>query len=107
MSQLIVLKYVDKGKEKEVRILDKAISKWKDITYLVYPESGSSKIIALESQYKEHRECLRQVLAEGFLENKPEKYSQDWNGLIVLLKDVQLIPLAEEVEHALPLLSLP
>ena len=103
MGQLIVLNYVDEGEEKEIRIIDEAVSKWKEIGYLTYPES--SKVTALEKQYTDQYDCLRQVFVEGFIENKPKKYSQDWNGLIKLLKDVRLVTLAERVEHALPSLS--
>ena len=40
---------------------------------------------------------------QGFIENKPEDYSQDWRGLIELLDDVDLKALAEKVKHALQL----
>ena len=105
MRQLIVLKYVDKGEEKRIHILDEAVSKWKEIGYLVYPDSDRNKVSTLERQYKEHNECLQQIFREGFLDNKPENYSQDWNGLIDLLNDVKLTPLAKKVEHALTILS--
>ena len=41
-------------------------------------------------------ECKRSLNTK-----KPEDYSQDWDGVIELLDDVDLQTLAEDVKHAL------
>ena len=91
LSQLVVLK--PRSGEK-LRIIDSAKHKWKEITSLIC--SDTNKISTLEKQDSD--DCLRQVLINCFLENKPQNYSQDWNGLIELLDDVGLQVLADDVK---------
>ena len=98
LSQLVVLK--PRSGEK-LRIIDSAKHKWKEITSLIC--SDTNKISALQKQDKD--DCLRQVLIECFLENKPQNYSQDWNGLIELLDDVGLQVLAYDVKKCLLAIS--
>ena len=81
-----------------IRIISEASCKWKNIACLIFRDC--SKMTSLEEKYKDPSECLRETLIEGFIKNKPVKYSQDWNGLIELLKDVELENLAKKVEDA-------
>ena len=83
-----------------MRIIDGAKHKWKEITSLIC--SDTNKISTLEKQCNNILDdCLRQVLIECFIENKPQDYSQDWKGLIEVLDDVGLQALAEEVKNFL------
>ena len=80
-----------------MRIIDSAKHKWKDITSLI--SDDTNKISTLEKQYNsDPTECLRYVLIECFIENKPKGYSRDWNGLIEVLDDVGLMSLADDVK---------
>ena len=95
LSQLVVLKQSGS----KLRIIDSAKHKWKEITSLIC--SDANKISILEKQYNSLDDCLRQVLIECFIENKPQNYSQDWSGLIEVLDDVGLQALAKDVEKFL------
>ena len=55
----------------------------------------------LEKNYRDHRDCLRQVFFDHFIENKPQRYSQDWNGLFELLDDVGFLILTHKLKSAL------
>ena len=103
LSELLVLKYTDKGEKQElkkVRIIDKASHKWKEIASLICNDANVTTV--LEQKYQNNsNECLRQVFIQYFIENKPQNYTQDWSGLIELLDDINLKTVAEEIEHAL------
>ena len=81
-----------------MRIIEKASHKWKPIADLICSHNRAS---ALEQQYKDPRERLSEVLRENFIEKEPECYSQDWNGLLEILEDVDLGALKEDVQYAL------
>lgn len=98
-SELMILKYEDKGEIKRVRIINKASPKWKDIAMLICDDA--SEISILEQRYQnDPKECLRQLFIHNFIDQKPQNYTQDWSGLIELLKDVELEAVANEVEQA-------
>ena len=40
------------------------------------------------------------MFIENFINKKPQRYSQDWKGLIELLDDVRLETLAKKVKDA-------
>ena len=103
MSELQLLKYTVEGKEKIIRIIDCACCKWKEIATFIFDDV--SKVRVIEHDHKDAKQCLRQTFIEGFIDNKPKNYSRDWQGLIILLKDVELEVLAEEVQSAIILLS--
>ena len=100
LANLVHLKYKeDDGMVKRLRIITEASHKWKNIASLI---SDSITISAVELQYRSDPEdCLRRILYDYFIEQKPEDYSQDWRGLIELLEDADLTALAERVKHAL------
>ena len=95
LSRLVVLKQGDS----KLRIIDGAKHKWKEVTSLIC--SDANKISTLEKQYNSLDDCLRQILIECFIENKPQNYSQDWSGLIEVLDDVGLEALAKDVKKFL------
>ena len=101
LDDLIVLKYTQRGERKKIRILTEARHKWKDIASLI---CGDTNIISvLEQKYPnaDPYECLRHIVIENFISKKPQGYSQDWNGLIELLDDVDLGNLVEKIKYAL------
>ena len=97
LKELTALKYTEKGERKRVAIISKACHKWKDILSLICDDPNKSRTLNEQNP----SECLRQVFIDYLINKKPPDYSQDWNGLIDLLKDVELDALAKEVEHAL------
>ena len=101
LDELLILKYTDKkGKRERVRIVSEASHKWKTIAGLIC--EGANRIKVLEQKCSnDPEECLRQALIENFINKKPKKYTQDWNGLIELLEDVDLETLAGRVKNAL------
>ena len=102
IGDLQVLKFIDKndGQKKRLRIIDRASRKWKEITGLI--STNQNKADTLWEQCNNRpSDCLRQAFIDCFISNKPAKYSQDWNGIIELLEDVDESDLAGEVKHAI------
>ena len=100
LNDLIVLKYTDKGEKKKIRIISETSHKWKAIACLICDAPNKTTVVQ-ESCLNDPDECLRKVIFEDFISKKPKKYSQDWNGLIEMLEDVELQSLAEKVKAAL------
>ena len=100
LRELIVLKYDEEGETKRVSILNEASHKWKDVAGLICDDPNKTNTLEQQHPGRPY-DCLRQALIDDFLNVKPEGYSQDWNGLIELLKDVCLQVLAEKVKRAL------
>ena len=104
LSELMIFKYKDKGESNKLRIIHSASHKWKDVTNLICNDPNIYHV--LEQKHRgDPEECLREVFIRYFIDRKPLYYSQDWNGLIELLEDVDLETLAEEVKRALSLES--
>ena len=100
LDELVILKYKDKGEKKKIRIIADASHKWKMIASLICDDAN--RMIVLEQRcHSDPEECLRQTFIENFINKKPLKYSQNWDGLIELLGDVGLEKLAENVKHAI------
>ena len=98
---MLILKYKDEGEKRKLRIITDASHKWKNITNLICGDSINVTNI-LEQKFRgDPEECLKQALVDNFISKKPRGYSQDWNGLIELLDDVDLETLAENVKYAL------
>ena len=98
LDNLLILKYTDEGKRHKPRIINKASHKWKDIANLICCDVN---ILLKEKCYGDPNECLKQTFIDYFINKKPQGYTQDWNGLIELLDDVDLETFAEKVKHAL------
>ena len=102
LDELLLLKYKDKG-EKKLRIIKEASHKWKGIADLISDDTNITN--TLEGKYRGNdQECLKQIFIHYFINKKPRRYSNDWNGLIELLEDVDLERLSKEVKHALQIL---
>ena len=100
LEELLILKYTDKGKKQRVRIISEARHKWRDIANLICDDTNITSV--LEQTYRgDPSECLKQAFITGFISKKPQGYTQDWNGLIELLEDIDLEKLAENVKGAL------
>ena len=99
LDELLVLKYTDKGKRQKVRIVNEASHKWKAIASLICDDANRTAVLEQKCP-NDPEECLRQALIENFINKKPKKYTQDWNGLIELLDDVNLETLTERVKDA-------
>ena len=95
-----------KGKVNRVKVISEASHKWRNITSLICDDPNKPSVLEQRFQCSRPTDCLRQTLVENFIDKQPQKYSQDWNGLIELLKDVDLETLAKKVEHALSCLDL-
>jgi hypothetical protein len=100
VEELLILKYTNKGKKQKIRIISEARHKWRDVANLICDDTNITSV--LEQQYRgDPSECLKQAFITGFITKKPQGYTQDWNGLIELLDDVNLETLAENVKYAL------
>ena len=89
-----------KGEKKRVRIISEAGHKWKDIASLICDDANKVAVMQ-QACPADPNECLRQIFIDNFINKKPRKYSQDWNGIIELLDDVDLEALAKKVRYAL------
>ena len=100
LDELVILKYTDEGTRHKVRIINEASHKWKDIANLICNDVNVT--IKLEEKFRgDSNESLKRTLIDYFINKKPQRYNQNWNGLIELLEDVDLETLAEKVKHAL------
>lgn len=99
LSELEILRYTDDGEEKTIHITRSAACKWKEIAAVILGDPSKMNEIA-ENNNRKPADCLRQTFIDGFIRNKPKNYSRDWQGLIHLLKDVELEVLADEIQRA-------
>ena len=97
LDELLVLKYIDKGEQKKLRIISEACHKWKDIANLISSDANTVRVLE-QTHHNEPSECLKQTFINYFINKKPQRYSQDWNGLIELLDDVELEALANNIK---------
>jgi hypothetical protein len=100
IDELLMLKYTDKGKKHKIRIISEASHKWKFVADLICGDGNVTT--TLEQKCRgDPKECLRQTFVDYFINKKPQGYTQDWNGLVELLDNIELETLAENVRHAL------
>lgn len=97
---MLILKYIDKGKKKKIRIITEARHKWRDIANLICGDTNITSVLE-QTHHSDPSECLKQAFISYFIGKKPQGYTQDWNGLIELLDDVDLETLANNVKHAI------
>ena len=89
------------GKEHKVSIIAKASHKWKEIASQLSDDPNRATAVGLYCR-ESPEDCLRQLFVQDFFNKTPaNNYSQDWNGIIELLKNVEMETLAEEVREAL------
>ena len=80
------------------RIIDSVCHKWKTIATLLSKDKNTVEVLG-QRYSNDLSQCVRQVFQDCFIANKPAfgRYSQDWNGIIELLKDIEEEVLAEEM----------
>ena len=101
LNELLILKYMDIGEKKKLRIISEASHKWKNIANLICGDSNVTTVLE-QKCHDDPEECLKRTFIDNFISKKPQNYTQDWNGLIELLDDIGLETLAENVKQALP-----
>ena len=70
------------------------------IVSLICDDPNKTKVLE-EKYHSDSNECLRQIFIENFINKMPQRYSQNWSGLIELLDDVGLETLVEKIKCAL------
>lgn len=101
MSYLSVLHYLDReDKEHTLKIIKRIAADWEELALilgsdpkLIVSSYSGGKDIALR--------CCRDVLSEWFENNGADSYPLSWNGLIKVIRDMELIRVAAEIETAL------
>ena len=74
-------------------------SRWRDVGDLL--GVASSRLEGIHTQHMgEVKQCCRSVLLD-WLEMEEKSYPASWEGLLVLLKDMQLNNLAKKLNEAL------
>ena len=100
LEELLVLKYTNNGEQKKLRIVNEACHKWRDIANLICSDANIVRV--LEQTYHDNpSECLKRIFIDYFINKEPRGYSQDWNGVLELLDDIELKTLAKNVTSAL------
>ena len=87
------------GEKQRLNVIKRASHKWKMIAPLLSKDANIIEKVA-EKNRDNQDDCLRVVFVEHFLSNKPDKYTNDWNGLIELMEDVDEGDLAKEIREA-------
>ena len=106
LDELLILKYTDKGEKKKLRIIREAKHEWRNIANLICDDIHITTV--LERQHHgDAEECLKQIFIENFISKRPQRHTQNWNGLIELLDDVGLETLAKNIKHALKCTVIP
>ena len=86
------------GKKQKLNIISRASYRWRDIAQQLSDDPNLAS--RLEQKHHDPIECLRQVFIECFINKKPANYTNDWNGVIELLDDIDEENLSEEVRNA-------
>lgn len=103
IGNLQLLKWCNKHSEKmRTSIIDRVCHKWKIIATLVSPKNNTIEVLGQRYSNDPHQ-CVRKVFQDYFISNKPAfgRYSQDWDGIIELLNDIEEEALSEEVRECL------
>ena len=84
----------------QTSIIDRVCHKWKTIATLVSPKNNTIEVLG-QRYSNDPYQCVQKVFQDCFISNKPAfgRYSQDWDGIIELLKDIEEEALSEEVRE--------
>ena len=84
----------------QTMIIDRVCHKWKTIATLISKKNNTIAVLS-QRHHNDPSQCVRQVFQDCFISNKPAfgRYSQDWDGIIELLKDIEEEALSEEVRE--------
>ena len=101
VGELGLLKYTKDGKKHKLNIIKRASHRWRDVAGRLSDDPNRANAVGQNCQERPE-DCLRQLLVEDFINKKPaNNYTQDWNGIIELLDDIEEESLAEEVKECL------
>ena len=102
IGDLHVLKRCDKsGKTMQtVNIINSVSHRWRQLASLLSDDINKAENLSQKFNNDPHM-CLEQLFKDCFIKNKPavDRYSQDWDGLIELLEDIDEAAIAEEVRE--------
>ena len=85
---------------KTVKIINSVSHRWWQITSLLSDDANKAEILSQKFN-NDPQKCLEQLFKDCFIKNKPAvgRYSQDWDGLIELLEDIDEAVIAEKVRE--------
>ena len=99
-DELLLIKYKEAdGKEKNYRLLQSIQTKWKDIGR--HLGIGSAVLNGYKSQHLGDIEEQCQEVFNHWRNAGAENYPFTWNGVLKILRDVQMGMVAERLEKAL------
>ena len=99
LGTITLYKWTDgNGQPKSLRILDEISSRWTEVGDLVGLSPAHLEGIEMD-RLRVSKLCCRDVLHDWIQDNQGS-YPVSWEGLICLLKDMNLTVLAEELENA-------
>lgn len=100
MELIYLIKYTKSdGQMKEFRLLQNVQRHWEDIGILVGIHPNTLKSFQLQRGNNLEKQC--QDVFQTWLEQGLKKYPVTWNGLLEVLKDVQLNEISRELEKVL------
>ena len=85
---------------KTVKIINSVSHRWRQITSLLSDDKNKAENLSLKFN-NNLQQCLEQLFKDCFINNKPavDRYSQDWDGRIELLEDIDEAAIAEKVRE--------
>ena len=100
LKHLTLLKWRDcDGKNRSLRLRDEMSSKWRDVGDLL--EIDSSRLDCIHAhRMGDVRLCCRDILLD-WLQMEDNSYPASWEGLLVLLEDLELNNVAKKLNEAL------
>jgi hypothetical protein len=84
----------------KISIFNRVCHKWNTIAALLSEKNNTIEVLG-QRYRNDPSQCVQQVFQDCFISNKPAfgRYSQDWDGIIELLKDIEEETLSEEVRE--------
>ncbi len=96
-----MLKVKTDGKIEKFRLLEEICNRWEDMGNLI--GLGPGRLESIETtRMKDPKKCCSDVFGDWINQGKGEgEYEPTWEGLVALLRDVQLSSAADQLEEAL------
>ena len=100
LHHLTVLKWTDSdGQKHSLRLRNEMSSRWRDVGDLL--EVESSHMEGMDTHHRgDVRLCCRNVLVDWMQMEEPS-YPTNWEGLLLLLEDLELNQMAKKLKIAL------
>ena len=100
MQQLTLLKWTDRdGQRHRLRLRDRISSRWREVGDLLGVDSSRQDSIHMDCG-RDVKLCCRAVLLD-WLQMEEPSYPTNWEGLLVLLEDLELHNIAKKLKEAL------